>query len=314
MPQQQQQQLLAHKKALAHFDAAVADSNITYSPTTPITHTDNNFKFQFLICPQILHKPQLPADSSPTETPKSDISQPPSLHITDLPPAHTLKLNAYPILRPSYLLLTTSSLRRQSSPLSLADITVARTTLTSLSPVPSRENNESDSEEEEEEEGRDYMVMYNSGREAGCSRFHKHMQILPRPSVASFPLFPDRPPEDPVNVPYIYELIRHPPSPSSSSNTLSQIFTSYISSLNHFRALLGIRCEDQPVPHNVLMTQEWTVVIPRRRAQAGGLSANAAGMMGLVWVGTEGEMERWKREGAWRVLGELGLESERKTL
>ena len=34
----------SHHDALSRFDAAVADNQITYSPSTPILLTDNNFK------------------------------------------------------------------------------------------------------------------------------------------------------------------------------------------------------------------------------------------------------------------------------
>ena len=46
MLQQRQQQLLivSHNVGLSRFDTAVADSQITCSPTTPIPFTDNGFK------------------------------------------------------------------------------------------------------------------------------------------------------------------------------------------------------------------------------------------------------------------------------
>lgn len=70
--------------------------------------------------------------------------------------------------------------------------------------------------------------------------------------------------------------------------------------------------DDEPIPHNVIMTREWTVVIPRRAARVDGLGTNAAGMMGLIWVGTKKEMEEWERRGPWRILGELGLKAGKK--
>ena len=42
--QQLQPQLTSHHEALSRFDAAVADNDITYSPTTPILLTNNDFK------------------------------------------------------------------------------------------------------------------------------------------------------------------------------------------------------------------------------------------------------------------------------
>lgn len=187
-------------------------------------------------------------------------------------------------------------------------MTAARSVLAGLCHDPSGKRSEGESKETG-----DYMLIYNSGRASGCSRSHKHMQLFPRPPRTSFPLFPDHPPDGFVNVPYVYDLIRHPPLPSSSpsddSSTLTYIITSYNSSLHRFRALLGIHSDDQPVPHNVVMTREWTVVIPRRAARVGGVSANAAGMMGLVCVGTEGEAEEWKKRGPWSVLEALGVKA-----
>jgi ATP adenylyltransferase/5',5'''-P-1,P-4-tetraphosphate phosphorylase II len=219
-----------------------------------------------------------------------------------------LTFNAYPILRPSYLLLTTSPLLRQTSPLFLADITAARTALHGLCRTLGSGNSEADEENEE-----DYIIIYNSGRASGCSRFHKHMQVLPRPPRTAFTLWPDRPPDDSVNVPYMYDLIRHPPSPAPSAadgpDVADHILTRYTASLDRFRARLGCQ-DDEPVPHNVVMTREWTVVIPRRTARIGGISANAAGMMGMVWVATEAELQEWKRRGPWSVLGELGRKAD----
>ena len=158
------------------------------------------------------------------------------------------------------------------------------------------------------------MLIYNCGRASGCSRSHKHMQLFPRPSCASFQLFPDRLSDTPTNIPYLYDIIRHSPSPSNAHfddpSTSASIATFYHASINRFRALLNIERDDEPVPHNVIMTREWTVVIPRRAAQVSGLSANAAGMMGMVWVSTTEKVEEWKRKGPWTILGDLGLKAE----
>lgn len=142
------------------------------------------------------------------------------------------------------------------------------------------------------------------------------MQIFPRPSPSSFQLFPDRPSAQPVNVPYMYDLLHHSPSPSvalfDDPGTPASIAAFYNSSLSRFRVLLKIERDDEHIPHNVIMTREWTIVIPRRVAQVSGLSANAAGMMGMVWVSTMEEVDQWKGEGPWRILGELGLKAERR--
>lgn len=329
-PQRPQKQLIAPHVALSRFDAAVAGSEINYSPSAPNLFSDNGFEvrpeqfepeestweytdetfylqFQFRICPQFRRKPQLPPVDSPSPPSNADIDQPFSLHVAFVFPAHNLIFNTYPALRPSYLLLTASSLHHQSSPLSLDDIVAARTALDGLS-------SDFPGEDGGKEPSSDYMLIYNCGRASGCSRSHKHMQLFPRPSHTSFQLFPDRPSETPANVPYLYDLMRHPPSPSVASldnhSIAESIVAFYNSSLKRFRTLLNIELDDDPIPHNVIMTQEWTLVIPRRSAQVNGLSANAAGMMGLVWVSTTEELKEWKRRSPRRILGELGVKAE----
>ena len=148
------------------------------------------------------------------------------------------------------------------------------------------------------------MMIYNCGREAGCSRSHKHMQLFPCPP--DFVLFPDRTPDERLSVPYVYELVRLSPSSSRADDTTLRIFTAYQFCLQRARVVLGIE-EGEHVPHNVVLVHEWILVIPRRKARVGGVSTNAAGMVGLVGVASEEELEEWRRRGGFSLLGELGV-------
>ncbi|KAI9891092.1 MAG: hypothetical protein M1814_003291 [Vezdaea aestivalis] len=297
---------------LSRFDKAVDKSQIIYLPTTPIPITDCGFKFEVRICPQFAQKPQLPTeDVRPTG---SDIGRPPALEISEVRPAHHLIFNAYPVLRPSYLLLTSDPLQIQSSPLSLADFVAARTTLARLSRGHAKGGAAGKNDDWK------YVMAYNCGRAAGCSRNHKHMQIFPSPSpgASSFSIFPDQ--GQPADVPFVYDLIQHddriviphvlPGADINSEKLALGLFEWYRSSLDRFRDDFGWKGKTQCIPHNVVMTQDWTVVVPRRRAEVGGLSTNAVGMMGMVWVKTEDEVERWKKAGLSSILAELGMESD----
>ena len=148
---------------------------------------------------------------------------------------------------------------------------------------------------------RKYMMIYNCGREAGCSRSHKHMQLFPRP--LDFVLFPDREPSQ-VIVPFAYDLVRLEPF-SLKEDFVSHLYSSYLSCLGSARTILGV-AEGEHVPHNVVLVREWLLVIPRKKARVGGISANAAGMVGLVWTGAEEELDEWKRKGPSSVLREMG--------
>ena len=245
-------------------------------------------QFQFRICPQFLHKPQLP-DLQTRDLAASDISSPPSLYIAPIAPSHTLTLNAYPVLRPSYLLLTDSPTQQQSSPLYSSDIDAAWIALDRL---------------ERGSGGEKYMMIYNCGREAGCSRSHKHMQLFPRP--LDFVLFPDGPSEGILNVPFYYDIVRLRMLAPDAGASASQVYNAYLSCLHRTREYLGIEVNGY-LPHNVVLVREWILFIPRRKARVGGVSANAAGMMGLVWVMSEEELAEWRRRGGRSILGELGI-------
>jgi ATP adenylyltransferase len=86
----------------------------------------------------------------------------------------------------------------------------------------------------------------------------------------------------------------------------AEAYKAYVEMLGKTREVLGI-AQDQYCPHNVVMTREWMVVIPRRKGQVEGLGVNAASMMGLVTVKDRGEYERWKSVGVERLLEEAGV-------
>ena len=129
------------------------------------------------------------------------------------------------------------------------------------------------------------------------------MQLFPRPF--DFVLFPDCSPDNILKVPYVFDLIRLSPY-FSNANIASYIHEGYLSCLRRAREVLRIEKGGQ-VPQNVVLVRDWTSMIPRRRARVNGMSANAAGMMGLIWVGLEEELEEWKRRGTCSVLRELGV-------
>ena len=59
--------------------------------------------------------------------------------------------------------------------------------------------------------------------------------------------------------------------------------------------------------HNLLMTENWMLVIPRRKGRKEILSANAAAMAGMVWVTGEVEVRQWVEQGPMKLLCELGV-------
>jgi ATP adenylyltransferase/5',5'''-P-1,P-4-tetraphosphate phosphorylase II len=159
-----------------------------------------------------------------------------------------------------------------------------------------------------------HYAMYNCTLAAGASREHKHMHIIPRPGShqkdeGGFRLFPDCESPDQRVAPFRYfkrDLYGSDLEKPISSKALLKI---YLDLLAQTRTALGISNEspESICPHNVVLVKEWIVVVPRRSNDFKSVTANAAGMMGSVWLLNEGQLDRWKSLGLRNVLSHLGV-------
>ena len=96
---------------------------------------------------------------------------------------------------------------------------------------------------------------------------------------------------------------------SEDAEYVAELVQVYQAQYKAAAAALG-RDEAEDFPHNVILTRDWTVLIPRTKATVEGLEGhvvNATGMMGLVWCGNEAQLEGWKKVGPEKVLAQLGL-------
>jgi ATP adenylyltransferase/5',5'''-P-1,P-4-tetraphosphate phosphorylase II len=219
----------------------------------------------------------------------------------NLSDTHILALNIFPSSRPHYLLLTMNPRRRQDEVLDSQDIKFAWTLLHSV-------NNDGD-----------YYVMYNCGPESGCSREHKHMQASKRPGAegteageTGFRFFPDVDGDEArAKVPYKYFLHLFA-KPGMKHNTADDVYEVYRDLLHKCRSALGsVHC-----PHNLILTREWLLVIPRRYPENGKymeLLPNGAGMMGMVTAAEQEKIDEWMSEGPATVLGAFGLPPDSET-
>lgn len=82
---------------------------------------------------------------------------------------------------------------------------------------------------------------------------------------------------------------------SHNAHGIQELVRIYEELLRQAQEALGLPLEgsDIAIPHNVVIVKEWMMVIPRRKSRSGLASANAAGMMGMVWVTCKGELEAW---------------------
>lgn len=211
--------------------------------------------------------------------------------VTIINDTHILVLNAYPVFRPQYLLLTQDSQRSQDEPLSFQDVAAAVRFLFSVADP--------------------HYVLYNCTATSGCSRKHKHMQALKKPGIgeaeesSSFRFFPDT--EIPsICAPYQYHLHRFGPPTQLQATGVYEL---YVDMLSKCKKQIGFQENDTAslCPHNLILTKEWMILIPRLSNEYNGIGANATAMMGMPMMATREILQLWIDNGPARVLRELGV-------
>ncbi|KAK2737962.1 hypothetical protein FQN57_007316 [Myotisia sp. PD_48] len=265
-------------RTLRQFDKLVESGSLIYKDRPPIHLPAKPFDFQIRIAPSLSKKPQIPIKHAEQlqqawNQEKNNYTlpfakDPPDFVLQDVGgSSHTLRLNKFCVVRPQ-LILHTNEFEPQIEPLSAADIEVAWEVLCRMKTP--------------------YIVIYNGGMQGGWSLPHRHMQLLPRPSRDVHDLFPDIYGIEDGRVPNIP--FRHAVSriPSDLADTY-QLYTMYKDLL----AATGVEGPD--FSHNLVMVREWMLIIPRSRAGQEGVNiANAAAMMGMIWIPSEEVLETWR--------------------
>lgn len=188
------------------------------------------------------------------------------------------------------MLLASDGHRRQFEPLYESDLEAAWTTLIAI--------------------GKDYVVFYNCGQDGGCSRLHKHMQLIPMPknSLAAF-LDTEDGREPSVPFEWFYRRFDYQQATPAS---LATVYTELLQQATRVEGGRSEHADSAPpgaaCPHNMILTKRWIIVIPRRRAginkEAG---ANAMGMIGHIATATQEEINNWVRLGPTEILKGLGV-------
>jgi ATP adenylyltransferase len=307
--------LFNKEQILAAFDDLVARQIILYGPETVTSIRNNAFQvargpsdglshdtdyppqFEFRICPALASKPSTIGATEntgfgnvPKYGPGSDLADAdPKLIVSKIHDTHLLVMNRFAVFRPQYLIITLDSFKRQTENLDRTDLAAAWAVMHALPD--------------------EHFIMFNCGNEAGCSRLHKHMQVIP--CSKDLTLFPDQDGLEPADVPFKYFVRRIDSSTQALPDRLHAMYHSL-----HREALQAWQSFSKTTtleyfPHNVMLTKRWIMVVPRRRAEIAGASANAAGMMGMVWLTNPQQLDKWKEYGPARVLEELGVPSRR---
>jgi ATP adenylyltransferase/5',5'''-P-1,P-4-tetraphosphate phosphorylase II len=216
--------------------------------------------------------------------------------------------------------LTTDSYARQHSNLDSADFAAAWALLAASGTETGQENH--------------WILFYNCGAQAGCSRVHKHMQFVQRPPPPvhgqDLPpgLWPDRHARTALKrsppcpkIPFKYYCLKLEDVITRQTHVAAHLHMHYERMVAQCLQLIQSEAESSgelwgapfepgmPVPHNLIMTKDWMMVIPRRSAGAGGVYANALKFVGMMWEDRQEAVDIWREKGVGTLLKKMGWPS-----
>lgn len=253
-------------------------------PTEPDSVEDRGVRFQIRVASSLARKElaaRRPSRSANPFLPYDD-----DLFVADVSETHVALLNKYPVLE-HHLLLVTRRFEDQESPLTRTDFVALVRSMTEF----------------------DGLGFYNSGRIAGASQPHKHIQLVPLPMTTDGPRVPIEPllsgidaedaPRRSETLPFENVVVRREEDAGSGSEDeqAGRLLGQYRSML----AAAGLD-DERPRPYNLLVTRDWLLLVPRRREHYRSISVNALGFAGSFFVKDRRERDLLVRAGPAAVL------------
>ncbi|TYZ62178.1 hypothetical protein PybrP1_006551 [[Pythium] brassicae (nom. inval.)] len=229
------------------------------------------------------------------------------LFITQLHGTHNVVLNKFNVVD-EHVVLPTIEYEEQEAPLSRADLRAMWTAMRAL----------------------DAFAFFNCGYESGASQPHKHMQLMSYPSLKAFTGL-DMPPllhfiaerlrNHPMSsvvqlpeLPFLHFLHRIEIDPKTESedaaDQLLSIYDAVLQQLNareHYPDKLNRRASPLPVAYNLLLTQAFVFVIPRRHQRFEGIEVNSIGFIGSFFVRDAAQRAFFEAQGPMALLRQVSF-------
>lgn len=216
------------------------------------------------------------------------------LFVADISDTHVCILNKFNVVD-YHLLIITRAFEEQESLLTLEDFTAMWACLSDF----------------------DGLAFYNSGKTAGASQRHKHLQLVPLPLAPSGPQIPI----EPLLTAQFQELIPSGASATRRGTTLSKLpfvhafaplnphwvespFAGAQATLQVYRTLLHSVGSGA---YNLLATLEWMLIVPRSQEHFQSISVNSLGFAGALLVKNAAEMEILKAQGPMNILKSVAV-------
>ncbi|NIE64087.1 DUF4922 domain-containing protein [Burkholderia sp. Ax-1719] len=235
------------------------------------------------------------ASAATTERRNPFLPYEPDLCVGELSPTHIALLNKYNVIE-DHLLIVTRRFVPQTALLDLADFEAWLVAL----------------------RGGDALGFYNGGEEAGASQPHKHLQAVPLPLDDSGWSAPIEALFDSVSVTDRGARIDGLPFAHAFARLDLLAADAAQNALKTYRALLrasGVDAIDvaglahQSAPYNLLVTRRWMLVVPRAAERVDGVSLNALGFAGSLFVRDAQQLATLARLGPMTALARVAQQT-----
>ncbi|WP_368621250.1 DUF4922 domain-containing protein [Paraburkholderia sp. BR13444] len=243
----------------------------------------------------LTHKEQQREQAHKLQTAKRPQANPflppdPDLFVADISDTHLALLNKFNVID-HHLLIVTREFEPQEALLDLADFEALLACMAEF----------------------DGIGFYNAGMESGASQPHKHLQIVPLPLGDAGPPVPiepllgaqDRVPE----LPFWHAFARFDADDLTRADAPKLALSRYRTLLEAagVGALEIDRVWCHAAPYNLLVTRRWMLLVPRSQERVEGVSVNALGFAGSLFVRDAAQLDVIERLGPMTVLERAAL-------
>jgi sulfate adenylyltransferase (ADP) / ATP adenylyltransferase len=215
------------------------------------------------------------------------------LFVADLSDTHVCLLNKYNVVD-HHLLLITREFEDQETLLTYRDFEALWFCLSEI----------------------DGLGFYNSGKLAGASQRHKHLQLVPLPLVPSGDKIPIESALRTATwngtigksaaLPFHHALcwLDETPTPQQAAQITLEAYYKLLTNLDLYsaseRKLQGA--------YNLLITRQWMLIVPRKQEQFESIPVNSLGFAGTLFVRNQTQFEQLKAISPLRLLQEVAVE------
>jgi len=255
---------------------------------------DAGVEFVVRVSDNLLRKPGAAASYDQPRSQNPFLPPDPQLTVGDVPPHHVVVLNKFNVLE-NHVLVVTRGFVHQESPLTAGDFSAIAAGLV----------------------GGRGLAFYNAGKIAGASQSHKHFQLVPLPlgrgvDIPTAVLF-ERAREgidtiSHLNFRHAFFLLDAPPEqPKPFGRRCCELYVQALQALELVDRFDEAEANRLP-PYNLLLTERWLFLAPRRRERCLDISVNGLGYAGSFFVSSSRKLEQVRSGGPMHLLRQVSIE------